>query len=463
MSKEHFTLGIDIGSSFFKAALFSTKQQEALFSYTLPAVKREPSENPRAYEIRADRILEQVVLCLEKAVTVHPPDALLLSTQMHGFVLCRKGFPDLYISWQDLRCLDRIPGEDVSYLERQKQTIPPELLACSGVPLKPSLGLCNLLPRLEETGSGQLFTLGSYLCTRLGGENICHITNAAPLGLVDVKKGGWNQPLLDFLGLGQLELPRIADGDFQPCGQGRIQGHSFSLYPDYGDQQVAVLGAMPHEKDLVINIATASQISQIQDHVSFGSYESRPFFEGRCLATISNMPGGRNFAVLTDFFRDCLKCLCQADLSTGEIWERLQASYAEEHRGLEADILFYPTETRSRGGSLSGISPDNLTVNGLLTAAYQSAGAHFLSASRRLPGGSDARGITFSGGVSWKNPALTQTISRCLHLDYRMPPIPDEAFNGLYRLSLALWGEISGLGDQIDRILTPAKKEDDHL
>lgn len=71
----------------------------------------------------------------------------------------------------------------------------------------------------------------------------------------------WNRELIGLLGFDDIRLPVIAASDFEICGEGRLDGNSFLLYPDYGDQQVSVLGAMPGRKNAIINIATASQIS----------------------------------------------------------------------------------------------------------------------------------------------------------------------------------------------------------
>ena len=462
MEKEFFTLGIDIGSTFMKAAVFSSQREELLWTASLPAVERRPGTGRLHFEIDADKIFETIRSLISQALKHYPCNALLFSTQMHGFVYHTDSRKDTYISWQDARCLEQMPGKSYSYLEYLQKLIPEETLRDCGVPLKPSLGLCNLFTLLAEDTScprsGELFTLGSWLNHKLGGTNTCHITNAAPLGLANVRTRNWNRELIGLLGFDDIRLPVIAASDFEICGEGRLDGNSFLLYPDYGDQQVSVLGAMPGRKNAIINIATASQISLISSSFVPGNYESRPYFENRYLNTISNMPGGRNFAVLTNFLKECALVLCGRKLSTEDIWNALQDVYCPEGKGLEADILFYPTEHKADGGALKGILPDNLSVNGLFTAAYKNTADILEQALKKLAGQNVLPDqITFLGGVSWKNPALIKEIAVHLHMKYTKSVIPDEAFNGLYRLSLRVCGEISNLEDDRERHLHTEK------
>lgn len=51
-----------------------------------------------------------------------------------------------------------------------------------------------------------------------------------------------------------------------------MNGRTVSVYPDYGDQQIAVLGSMPEPGDGLINIATAGQVSMVSDVFEPGEY-----------------------------------------------------------------------------------------------------------------------------------------------------------------------------------------------
>lgn len=456
MKKAVYTLGIDIGSTFIKAAVFSSKETRLLWKCSGAMVERKKTDREGFFEIEADGIYQKVRELLDEALALFPIEALLFSTQMHGFVYSVLGKEDVYVSWQDARCTEKRKGSSISYLEYLKTIVPGEWMQDCGVPLKPSLGMCNLYALLQEEAAlpmeGTLYTLGSYLNVRLGGKNICHPSNAAPLGLMSQSRGMWHQELLTLLGFDKISLPWIAQEDFADCGRAQIGESSIRLYPDYGDQQVSVLGAMAKEKNVLINIATASQISCLSEKFIPGEYESRPYFGGRYLNTISNMPGGRNFAVLTDFLKDCAQVLCQRELSTGWIWDRIKENYHREENSLQVDVLFYPTENKTEGGSIRNIVPGSLSLSQLFSAAYQDAARHYKEALGRLIK-EPAEGITFLGGVSWKNEDLIFQIAKVLKLPYEKSVLLDEALNGLYRLSLAAAGEIDGLSEAEEKYL----------
>lgn len=451
-----YTLGIDIGSTYIKAAVFEAAADRVCFSRSVPTAARKSIRRSCCFEIEAEKLYQTVRALLEEAAAQFPVKALLLSTQMHGFVYQTEDREDTYISWQDARCTEKMADQDISYLEYLKSQIPPQWMQDCGVPLKPSLGMCNLYALLHgdnpPPADGTLYTLGSYLNVRLGGKNICHASNAAPLGLMSQKERAWHEELIRWLGFDQISLPEIAGGDFADCGRAQVGNTEIRLYPDYGDQQVSVLGAMPGERHVIINIATASQISCLSECFAPGHYESRPYFGKRYLNTVSNMPGGRNFGVLTDFLKECASVLCGRKLTTGQVWDAVNAVYHQEQPTLRADVLFYPTEHKTDGGAIWGIKPDNLTITQLFAAAYEDAAGHYERVLEELFC-EKAEGITFLGGVSFKNAALIDHIAGRLGLPYQRCVMPDEALNGLYRLSLAAVGEIGDLEAEPERSL----------
>ena len=126
---------------------------------------------------------------------------MIISTQMHGFVYSVPEKEDNYISWQDMRCMNKMPGKEKTYLQWMEEKITPKDMEDHGVYLKPSLGICNLYTLLENKElrrDGKLYTLGSYVIYALTGENVCHISNAAPLGLADVAHHCWNTKIINM-------------------------------------------------------------------------------------------------------------------------------------------------------------------------------------------------------------------------------------------------------------------------
>lgn len=435
------TLGIDIGSSYIKAGVISTGREALIQQTNFSALPKLPSANPLVYELDAEELYNTIHNIIHTTAASVPLDGILFSTQMHGFVYRTKSRPDHYISWQDSRCTS--PQKNgISVLDKLKAFISKEEMGVSGVQLKPSLGMCNLYALLQEedapSDDGTLFTLGSYLIWRLTGNNICHITNAAPLGLVNIPEKNWNKPVIDALGFSKITFPDIASEEFNPAGYCFAEGQKIPVYPDYGDQQVSIAGACATPDDAVINIATACQLSRNTQVFIPGSYEVRPYFEQTYINTISNMPGGRNLSVLIQFLKETVQLFTGKQLEESDMWDIINKTLEPDSGGLKAEMYFYPTNEHLSGGKISHIMPNNLHVSNLFQAAYEHIAEEYAKNLPLLEGNSRIKKLIFSGGVSWKNTQLIETSARRIELPYKRSPIPDETFNGLYRLSLAI-------------------------
>ena len=200
---------IDIGSTSIKSALFAVRKTSAgssacegsafsvIDSKDIHQVAMLPNKNPRIFEYSAEEIFAETdKLISNYCQNNRDIEGLVISTQMHGCV-----YPDaarnmhVYLSWQDSRCLEPIPGTSESPLDRLSRLLGPEELVPAGIPVKPALALANLYamsctePRWKDLYSNmEIFSLGSYLLWRLTGRNITHISNAAPMGMADVRK-----------------------------------------------------------------------------------------------------------------------------------------------------------------------------------------------------------------------------------------------------------------------------------
>jgi sugar (pentulose or hexulose) kinase len=452
-----YTLGIDLGSSYIKAAVFHLESRKIVFAKTLAAFPRQDNKNPVVFEIDAAAIFRTIKELIDFSAEAYNLSRIILSTQMHGFVYRTANRPDIYVSWQDARSILPLFSGGRSAIEVLGEQLPDEDMAHTGLQLKPSLGLCNLYAMLYGEKSvpegGELFTLGSYLIWRLTGNNICHLTNAAPLGITDVPNRCFHSTILEKSGLAHLQLPQITPSDFTICGYYEHQGKAIAVLPDYGDQQVSILGSMAGSDDVVLNLATAGQLCHLTSGFRAGPYEVRPYFENAFLYTISNMPGGRNLDVLIDFFRDSMAVIGEREMTAGEIWKRINEAFHEVATDLQVNALFYPTQLHFDGGGISGIKPLNLTLFGLLSATYENMAAIYADHIPVLMGDTRPRGLMFSGGVSWKNDALVQIVARKIGLPFRKSAVANEVFNGLYRLSLVSCGILENLSQDRDAVI----------
>ena len=425
-------LGIDIGSTSVKSAVFDLSANQIVTMKKTPSPSRISHPNPRFFEVPAQQYLAIVRRTIDEMLALYADiEGLVLSVQMHGFVL-----DGTYISWQDSRCLD-LSERGSSYIEELRCRIPPDDMEACGVYLKPSLGLCNFYAKLcqEKTldQPHELYTLGSYLISQLTGKNICHKMSAAPFGLLDLKSTAWRFDLLSRMGIEHLRLPAIAAQDFEPCGIYTSSGRSIKIFPDYGDQQVSILGSGAQKSDVVVNIATASQVSSFSDSLQFGAWELRPYFDNSYIKVISNMPAGRNLEVLFRFVQDAAQFVTGKPQPIEQI--RSALSSLELHTfapALTVDMTFYSTQDQLTGGSITGIHENNFTLENVFSAAYTNMAQTYWKNILRLQKSKEIRAIVCAGGVSWKSSSLLDAIQAVTNKPCVRSAYPDEAVQGLF-------------------------------
>ncbi len=442
------SLAIDIGSSFIKAAVMDTDAGELTQVHKQDMPGRLPNPDGRVYEVRIDTVWDAVWQIIQRCCAADAAiEHIVFSTQMHGFVLAdtASGEP-VYVSWQDARCLNPMPGWQISYLEHLKNMLSRDDMAPSGVYLKPALGLCNLYAIMAQRSApaGEpvtVYTLGSYFISKLTGRNICHVSNAAPLGLCDIRLGAWRQALIDRLGFGGLRFPEIAT-DFSPVGTARINGRPVAISPDLGDVQCSVLGAGARKGDIIVNMATAGQVIALSEsrsthNADLAYYELRPYLRGEVCHVVSRMPGGRNLDVLIDFFRELGDTVFGQSISREDLWQRVvEACQTQpETDGLQVDCSFYELPEKLAGGNIANIRRTNLTLNHLIHATMRDIARNYAHYARLIEKNTaPIQRIVFCGGAVRNNVLLQQAIAREMGLPYVLSSAPDEVLEGLFEV-----------------------------
>ena len=264
-------LYLDIGSTNIKSMV--SREGES------GEVRRTPFPAPAVadgflYEVEAEEILARVIPIVRGSAC----DEVYISTQMHGYLLAddKRNLLTRYISWQDKRA--------------EKFGVGIAVGAESGTAMKPNLPragvetIRRLQPGLYERAA-EFFTLGSYLAFVLTGNNATHITDAAASGYYNVKERS--------AAICDLKLPQAL---YEVCPVGMC-GRS-AVYAPMGDQQCAVLGAGGDENTLILNLGTAAQMCAIADGFASGNFESRPYFNGKTLCTVTGLSGGKRLNTL---------------------------------------------------------------------------------------------------------------------------------------------------------------------
>lgn len=389
-------LALDLGSSYTKC--FVLEDGKCRGSAQIPAVPRVASV-PTRFEVDAQAYYQSVVTLLDG---MGPPraDAILLSTQMHGFVLTDESFRPVtpYVSWQDRACTE-LSAEGKTWRQVLFEQLDLGAFRDSGVPLKDSLALCNLFARMKTglslPAGTRLCTLGGYILGRLGGRHVCHLSNAGPMGMADMKRGRWNARVIASAGMAGLRLPELLTG-FAPCAQAPLYGHSALLYPDIGDQQVCAYGAsLAPETGLHVNIGTAGLIGAVCAAWREGPFENRAWLEsGRYLRTVSNLPGGRDLAKVHAHLAR------REGLGEEAAWERMGEAECDAPPPL-------PWDFANLQASLDAL-PSRYTLEEVAASFYRETALAYCRAAGGMT--DTVSSIRFSGGCALRNPALRRAI-----------------------------------------------------
>lgn len=258
---------IDLGSTNIKYRLSEGENVSSHGSVPFPSPCLEDGIR---FEVPLGKILDAV----GKILTENAADELFLSVQMHGFILADRESRALteYISWRDKR------GKDYCF----QAVIPKD----SGESAKPNLPFLSLRSIREKNAelyekAAHFFTLGSYLSFFLTGKNVAHITDVAASGFYNVRERSLQDSPYHV---------RVPEASYRVLPIGNYRGAC--VFTPCGDQQCAVLGAGAREDEYVLNLGTAAQLCCPAKGYVEGDFESRPYFGGNTLCTVTGLIGG---------------------------------------------------------------------------------------------------------------------------------------------------------------------------
>ena len=445
-------LAIDIGSSFIKSALLDLdgRALRNICKRPMPA----PAEPAGGIcELPITPLADKVRAIIKEEAERQPIDGAVFSVQMHGMLLTQADGRRLtdYVTWQDLRASQPMRGGESSR-EFVLSRVPERLLARTGTNMSPAHSVLQLIATRDALPRApvRLSLLGDALIEALTGKPApIHETNACSTGLYDVYDRRWLREMAVLLDLADVELPPVVTGP-EPAGELRISGRSIPLYTAIGDQQAAILGTMPQKGELMINIATGSQLVYLTDKPVPGPYSVRPLFDGQVYRTVSHLPAGRALNILLDFLLDTGARLFDVrGMDPEALWERLRRFESgldteplQGQNGLEVDMSFFH---EAGWGSITGIGTGNLRFDHLFAAAYRDMARRYHEAFITMCGAQPPAGIALSGGIPRKAPRLCSAIEEQFGAPCRFTPYSEDALVGLYRLALYYSGLADGL------------------
>ena len=286
------SLGIDIGTTGICGIIVDCKSGEILDSVNInndSFIKTDKDYERIQSPERITEIVENIVKKLYNADT----KAIGISNQMHGILYADesgKAISPLY-TWQDAR-------GNLEY--KNSKSYAEHLGSFAGYGLVSDF--YNRENGLVPESTKYIMTIGDYIAIKLcqKPEPIMHVTNAASLGLFDIK----GKKFKTDLGC----LPRVTDS-LETVGV----YNGIPVTVALGDNQASFIGSVSDDESALLNFGTGSQISVIGNSADApDGIEARPFTEGKYLYAGCALCGGRAFAAVTSFIAKC------AELATGE-------------------------------------------------------------------------------------------------------------------------------------------------
>ncbi|MBL8817158.1 MAG: hypothetical protein JNL58_14105 [Planctomyces sp.] len=441
MSHRHTSvsfLGIDIGSSSIKGGVLDVNGRSIHSVCSRPFPQQIANRPATWFEVDAESIVASVQLVI-RDLLIHcsAPAGIVFTCQMGGVLLVDESGAPLspYLSWRDQRTMAPATSSDSEsvFQEVQRRTTP-EDRAAIGNELRPG-SAATLLYWLSRTGSfpvsrARAVTLGDFVTARLC-NSPPRIEPTMALGLLNLRTQQFHHDWLNRLGCSELLWPELTDS-LTRIGSIDVQGLEIPCYPAVGDHQTALLGAGLRPGDLSLNISTGSQVSMVTEIPELGDYQTRPYFGGRFLNTITHLPAGRSLNALVDLL---------TELSTTEgtqlrdPWSAISAATERvTSTDLEIDLSFFAGSMGDRG-CMQNMKLENLSVGHLFVAAFTNMAHNYALCAKRLTGDRSWKQVVLSGGLPQKLPRLRSILAERFPGPMRTPQIVEEALEGLLQLA----------------------------
>jgi sugar (pentulose or hexulose) kinase len=456
-------IGIDLGSSYIKGAVLD------LDGLTIRHIERLPFPEPIAglpamfREFNPDEVVAASRALLERLLR-HAPEAqgCVMCSQLHGLVLTDdRGRPlSNIINWQDQRALQPVAEGSGTYFDEINRRITSDERRQLGNEPRPGVPLCFLFwlaqNRALPRGPALAVSLSSFVAAHLcGSAPVLEITNAFAHGALNLETGAWHQSVITKLGLESVGWPQIV-GQSSVVGEARVNSRGLPLFAPVGDYQCSQAGALLEPGELSVNISTGSAVIQFAEGREFGDFQTRPWFDGRHLKTITHIPGGRALNALVRLLSE----LAEAQgLKLSDPWDYiLEQSGRVAASDLRVDPAFYFSALGDRG-AITNAREENLNVGHLFRAAFEGMADNYARCARRICPAGDWQRLVFSGGVALKTPLLHQLICQRLGQEHRLAPSEEDTLLGLLVLGLAFSGRAQSVAGAMSFVKQNYKPE----
>lgn len=429
-------IGIDIGSSSIKGGILNLESglvehtEKTAFPGHLPALPAGFHEvDPQAVVQCTREVLNRLLQAAPAATQIR------FTSQMGGILLLDAQHKPVsnYLSWRDQRSLLPAPGRAIPLLDQLRQTWTELQFEELGKELKPgsATALLHWLAQHRQLPRQTIpVTIGDYV--------VSQICNAPPrmhrshgIGMINLQTGDWHHDAFAAAGIDGLHWPTLAS-ESEIIGHLTNNGQQLECFAAIGDQQAALFGIDLSSSELSINCSTGSQVSQITTRFQPGNCQTRCWFDGQFLNTVTHIPAGRSLTVLEALLTELPRA---AGISLPNSWQLI--AEATEHatsNGLSCDLSFFSSAMGDRG-RIENITTENLTVGGLFCAAFDFMADCYLECSRRLAETPSWNQLAVSGGLVQAFPALRHRLAQRFAWPMREIAEQEETLTGLLKLA----------------------------
>lgn len=368
-SKRDIILGIDIGTTTISAVVIDIVNNEILETYTVANDSKLPTDSDLS-EYDAEWIVNQAKNSIDFLIKIHPNvKSIGFTGQMHG-VLYVDEFGNAVsplFNWQDGRG-NRKTEYGKTYCDEMKDL--------TGYTVFSGYGFASLFYNrrnyLEPQMAKSFCTVMDYVAMKVVGNTspTIHPSNAAGLGLYNIKNNCFDSEAVKKLDLEHLHLPDIVQND-------KVIGYykKIPISVAIGDNQASFYGSVKEEKaSALINFGTGSQISVIVDSFTNPdeNLEVRPYLFDNYLLCGSALCGGKAYAILEKFFSGYVKEINKESGSQYEIMNVLAQKAYDSRQELKVSTTFCGTRKEPNlRGAISGIGEENFTPQNLVLGVLQ--------------------------------------------------------------------------------------------
>lgn len=427
--KKAVYLGIDIGTTTISTVVIDAEGR-LVDKYTKNSNAWIFSEHAWEKRQSVTRIMETAKSVVQEMTEKYPKiKGIGVTGQMHGILYLDKNFDpvsDLY-TWQDQRAVLGSPSSCEIIFEK------------TGYSVSAGYGLAthyDLKRKQMLTGQeAKLCTIMDYLVTELTGckeKLVMHSSNAASLGLYDIKQGDFDVKALKKLGIHRTMLPEVTSENL-------IAGyyHGIPVTVSIGDNQAGFIYSVKEPKKMALaNFGTGSQISMMIEENELDRFtgdpeiEIRPFVKDYFLLSGSALCGGRAYAMLEQFFHAYALAGGQPDVSQYEIINKLARQGMEEKSKLKVTTLFCGTRSDvNKRGSITGIGEENFTPQHLCVGVLRGMAEELYEMFQKMPSERVER-LAMSGNAVRKNEVLCEMIQEVFSLPAEKTEYQEEAAVG---------------------------------